>query len=73
MNATEAAQMAREHFYVVTGMLPELGFETINISHLDWNEWEVECRVFSLLTSKMTKYLVIISDDKVRSSMEWIE
>jgi hypothetical protein len=73
MNATEAAQMARDHFYGVPGMLPDLGFETINIFHLDWNEWEVECSVFSLLTSKMTKYRVIISDDKVESIRRLIE
>ena len=73
MNATEAALIARDHFYGVPGMHPDLGFETINIAHLDCNEWEIECLVFSMLTSKMIKYLVIISDDKVRSSMEWIE
>jgi len=73
MDATEAALMAREHLYRVPGMQPYLGFEIINISHLDWNEWEIECRVFSTRTSKMVKYLVVIQDDKVRSSVEWIE
>ena len=73
MDSTEAALMAREHFYGVPGMQPDLGFEIINISHLDWNEWEIECLVFSMLTSKMTRYLVIISDDNVCASTEWIE
>lgn len=73
MDSTEAALMAREHFYGVPGMQQDLGFEVINISHLDWNEWEIECLVFSMLTSKMTRYLVIISDDNVCASTEWIE
>ena len=70
MNATEAALIARDHFYGVPGMLPDLGFEIINITHLDWNEWEIECKVFSLLTSKIMKYRVIILDDKVQSIEE---
>lgn len=67
MNATEAEQIARDHFYGVPGMLPDLGFET-DTSQFDFKEWEVECMVFSMIDSKMIKYLVIISDDKVQSS-----
>ena len=73
MDSTEAALMAREHFYGVPGMQQDLGFEVINISHLDWNEWEIECLVFSMLTSKMVKYRVVISDNVVDSSRELIE
>lgn len=73
MDSTEAALMAREHFYGVPGMQPDLGFETIDISRFDFKEWEVECRVFSMLASKMVKYLVVISDDKVQSSRGLVE
>jgi hypothetical protein len=73
MNATEAALMAREHLCRVPGMHPYLGFEVIDTSRFDFKEWEIECSVFSTLTSKMVKYLVVISDDKVQSSTEWIE
>jgi len=67
MNATEAALMVRDHFYGVCGALPDIGFETGNISRYDFSEWEVECNVFDMLTSTMVSYIVIISDDKVKS------
>ena len=65
MNATEAAQMAREHFYGVPGMLPDLGFESGNISNII-DVWIVGCSVFSILTSKMVEYRVLISNNKVQ-------
>ena len=67
MNATEAALMVREHFYGVCGTLPDIGFEKVGISRYDFSEWEVECKVFDMLTSMMVSYLVVISDDEVKS------
>ena len=67
MDATEVALMAREYFYARSGMLPDIGFETIDISRFDFKEWEVKCRVFSMLSSKMVEYRVIIHDEKVES------
>ena len=69
MDATEAEQMARDHFYGVPGMHPDLGFETVGVVHNN-NTWRVICRVFSLLTSKRIEYRVNISDDKVQSIEE---
>jgi len=65
MNATEAVLLVREHFYRVPGVLPDIGFEKVGISRYDFHEWEIECKVFDILTSTMVLYKVIISDDKV--------
>jgi len=67
MNAAEAALTAREYFYGVCGTVPDIGFETVNITHFDFDEWEVECKVFDMLTSTMVRYRVAISDDEVES------
>lgn len=69
MNSTEAAQMARDHFYGVPGMHPDLGFDTSRINRVD-DDLIVDCHVFSLLRSKMARYRVIISNDKVQSIEE---
>jgi hypothetical protein len=69
MNATEAALIARDHFYGVPGMYPDIGFESASIASID-EDWYVKCRVFSLLTSKMVGYRVIIRDEKVQSIEE---
>ena len=66
MNATEAAQMARDHFYGVPGMLPDLGFETAAIYQVN-DTWVVDGSVFSLFTSKMVDYTVRISGNTVTS------
>ena len=67
MNATEAALLVREHFCGVCGTVPDIGFETVNIFHLDFSDWEIDCKVFDMLTSMMVSYRVVISDDKVES------
>jgi|LGOV01.1.fsa_nt_gb hypothetical protein len=73
MDATEAVLIAHDHFYGVPGMHPDLGFEAASIASID-EDWYVKCRVFSLLTSKMVGYLVIINDcDKEILSIERIE
>jgi hypothetical protein len=67
MDATEAALMVREYLCGVPGILPDIGFETGDISRFDFKEWEIECRVFSMLASKMVGYRVVIHDDKVEA------
>ncbi len=69
MNATEAALIARDHFYGVPGMHPDLGFEISRIHRVN-DDLIVDCRVFSLLASKRIAYRVNISDDKIQSIEE---
>ena len=65
MNSTEAALLVRDHFCGVCGAVPDTGFETVDITRWDFCEWEVDCKVFDMLTSMMVSYRVVISDDKV--------
>ena len=67
MNSTEATLLVSEHLYGVPGILPDIGFETVNIFHLDFSDWEIDCKVFDMLTSRMVSYRVVISDDQVES------
>ena len=69
MDATEAALIARDHFYGVPGMHPDLGFESGNISNII-DVSIVDCSVFSMLTSKMVEYRVLISNNKVQTIEE---
>lgn len=67
MDATGAALMAREYFLGVSGVHVDMGFETLDISRFDFKEWEVRCRVFSVISSQMVEFRVVISGDQVIS------
>lgn len=71
MDGKEAVLMAREHLKdVVSGVLPDVGFATGDISRFDFKEWEVKCWVFSTISQKMVEYKVVIVDDKVESAIQ---
>lgn len=67
MDATGAALIAREYFLGVSGVHLDMGFETLDISRFDFKEWEVRCRVFSVIASRMIEFRVVISGDRVSS------
>ena len=69
MNVTEAELTAREYFYGVPGVFANCGFEVSNTHFID-GAYRVECRVHSLIKSKMVGYRMMVRDEKVISIEE---
>ena len=70
MNRTEVVQMARDYLDRGYRLSADLGFEMAEVSRSDFKEWEVECSIFSMASSKMVKYRVIIHDDEARCARQ---